>query len=307
MKKKTRSGAAPFQRPAADGRLEDFARRWGVPHVPEFELGLYRRLFGAELRRELEKSGRPRTAAQFATRGRLRRLLGDPLASDDFRHALDLKPGYARAHAWLGEAGLGEKGALESLDQAIRLDPRNGWAYVYRAAGRLLENDAAGAAKDSRRAVKLLSREALPLFLEGLSLTKLNRREAANTSFRSALKREPSCSAAALLRSRLWTGTKAAKAAEEALDAEPDHAHVALFTWEPGRSWERWLSDHVEFCFRKERVLPLCVRFGQDETRFSPYHFEAVALARRTLRARTAPAPGRRPPWAARWRELRGG
>ncbi|MFI5346171.1 MAG: tetratricopeptide repeat protein [Elusimicrobiota bacterium] len=290
MKKSTSSGTSRFRAPASDGRLEDFALRWGVPHVPEFELGLYRRLFGAELRGALTAMGKPKTAAQYAKRGRLRRLLGDPFASQDFRAALDLKPDYARAHAWLGEAGLGEKGALDSLDKSIQLDSRDGWAYVYRAAGRLLMHDAAGAASDGNTAKKILPREALPFLLEGLALARSNRREAANRSFRTALRLEPSCSAAALLRSRLWTGAKAAKAAEEALDAEPDHAHVALFTWQPDRSWAHWLAQHVSFCFRSERVLPLCTRFGLDETRFSPYHFEAVELAKKTLAARGAHA-----------------
>jgi len=272
--------------PGADGRLEDFARRWGVPHVPEFEMSLYRRLFAAELRASLKRLARAKTAKDLALRGRVRRLLGDPDASADFRAALDLKPNYARAHAWLGEAGLGETGALESLDRAVALDPKAGWARVYRGAGRLLEKDYKGAALDLRAACKRLPREALPLLLEGLALSRLNRREAANRSFRAALKLEPSCSAAALLRAKLWSGAKAADAAAEALDAEPDHAHVALFTWEPGQSWAAWLARHVEFCFKDERVLPLCTRFGLDETRFSPFHFAAVDLAKSTLQVR---------------------
>jgi tetratricopeptide (TPR) repeat protein len=270
----------------ADGRLEDFARRWGVPHVPEFEMGLYRRLFGTELRAALAAVGKPKTAQEFAKRGRLRRLLGDPLASEDFRRSLDLKPGVARVHAWLGECGLGEKGALDSLDHAVELDPKDGWARTYRCAGRLLEGDAKGASADGAIAMKLLPREALPALVAGLALAKVGKKSAADRAYRAALKREPSCSAAALLRARLWTGAKATKAAEEALEAEPDHAHVALFTWTPDRSWARWMAEHVEFCFADERTLPLCTRFGLDETRFSPYPFEAVALAKKTLALR---------------------
>ena len=80
----------------ADGRLEDFARRWGVPHVPEFEMGLFRRLFGAELRAALASLAKAKTAEELSLRGRVRRLLGDPLAFEDFRRSLDLKPGAAR-------------------------------------------------------------------------------------------------------------------------------------------------------------------------------------------------------------------
>ncbi|HEX4046269.1 MAG TPA: hypothetical protein VH309_00455, partial [Elusimicrobiota bacterium] len=208
--------------PAADGRLEDFARRWRVPHVPEFEMWLYRRLFAAELRARLKGLARAKTAKDLALRGRVRRLLGDPYAAVDFRAALDIRPDYALAHAWLGEAGLGENGAIDSLDRAIELDPKDGWAYVYRGAGRLLVDDSTGAAKDLALARKLLPREALPFLLAGLALGKTKRREAANNSYLKALHLEPSCSAAALLRARLWTGVKAAKAAEEALEAEPD-------------------------------------------------------------------------------------
>jgi tetratricopeptide (TPR) repeat protein len=271
---------------AADGLLEDFARRWGVPHVPEFEIGLYRRLFAAELRAGLARLAGARTPEDLAARGRIRRLLGDVGAADDFRAALDVDPEFAPAHRWLGEAGLGEKGSLESLDRAIALDSTDGWARAYRGAGRLLSGDFSGAADDLRLARRRLRREALPALLEGLALAKCGRLEAADRSFRAALRLEPSCSAAALLRARLWTGKRASEAAEAALDAEPDHAHIALFTWKPGRSWANWLSDHVDFCFEGERVLPLCTRFGLDEIRFSPYHFEAVDMAKSALKIR---------------------
>lgn len=268
------------------GRLEDFALRWGVPHVPEFELSLFRRLFAAELRGELAKLESVSSAGDLAARGRVRRLMGDAGAAEDFRKALDLDPNHALAHAWLGEAGLGEKGSLESLSRSIELDPKNAWALVYRGAGRLLLNDPTGAADDFNAACKLLPREALPFLLAGLALGKGKRRAAADLAFSKALALEPSCSAAALLRSRLWSGEKAVKAAEEALEAEPDHAHIALFAWKPGRSWPDWLHSHVDFCFEDERVLPLCTRFGLDEIRFSPYHFKAVELARNAMKLR---------------------
>lgn len=269
-----------------DGRLEDLARRWGVPHAPEFEAGLFRRLFAAELRAALAAFARAETAEDLARRGRLRRLLGDPEAARDLHAALAADPRCARAHAWLGEADLAGPGALASLDQAVALAASDGWPRTYRGAARLLRGDCAGAGADLAAASKLLPREALPRLLAGLALSRLGRREPADRAFRQALALEPSCSAAALLRSKLWSGARAARAAEEALDAEPDHAHVALFAWKPGQSWERWLARHVDFCLRPERILPLCTRYGQDETRFSPYHFEAVALAESTLALR---------------------
>jgi len=268
-----------------EGLLEDVARRWEVPFAPEFELTLYRRLFAAELRAELCNLSDAASAGELARRGRVRRILGDPAASGDFRAALDLNPALAQAHAWLGEAGLGSPGALDSLDRAVALAPKDGWARTYRGAGRLLAKDAQGAASDLAAASRLLPKEALPALLLGLALSRLKLKTPADAALRKALKLEPSCSAAALLRARLWRGKKAAEAAERALDAEPDHAHVALFTWEPERSWDGWLSRHADFCF-KDRDLPLCARYGLDETRFSPYPDEAVARSRRALDAR---------------------
>lgn len=268
------------------GVLEDLAVRWEVPFCPEFELTLYRRLFAAELRSELSALSGAVSAKDLARRGRVRRLLGDPAAATDLRAALDLNPRLAQAHAWLGEAGLGEPGALDSLDRAVELDAKNGWAWTYRGAGRLLVKDANAAASDLSFAARLMPKEALPQYLLGLALSHLKKKSQADTAFGQALTLEPSSSSAALLRARLWSGKKAADAAEQALDAEPDHAHVALFTWEPGDSWEAWLSRHGEFCLREERGLPLCARYGLDETRFSPYPSEAVARSARAFAAR---------------------
>jgi hypothetical protein len=64
----------------SDGRLEDLALRWDVPHVPEFEMGLFRRLFAVELRSTLAALARAKTAEDLALRGRVRRLLGDAAA-----------------------------------------------------------------------------------------------------------------------------------------------------------------------------------------------------------------------------------
>jgi len=268
-----------------DSVLDDLARRWEVPFCPEFEMSLYRRLFAFELRSELARLADAKTAKDIARRGRVRRLLGDPDASIDFRAALDLNPKLAQAHRWLGEAGLGNPGSLDSLSRAIELSPKDGWARAYRGAGLLLAKNAKGAVADMLQAVKLLPDEALPSLLLGLALSRSGKKSSADAAFRKALKLEPSCSSAALLRSRLWSGKKAAQAAEEALDAEPDHAHVALFAWEPDSSWPAWLSRHADFCF-SDRHLPLCARYGLDETRFSPYPDEAVARSGRVLEER---------------------
>lgn len=273
-----------------DGLLEDLARRWEVPHCPEFELGLYRRLRAAELRAALSTLARASSAVELARRGRLRRLLGDTGAANDYRAALDLAPRLARAHAWLGEVGMGEHGARESLDRAVALAPGDGWCRVYRGAARLLEADARGAAEDLERATEALPREALAVFLLGVARSRRRRRRSADAAFAKTLALQPACSAAALLRGRLWSGSRAAKITEDALDADPDHAHVALFTWEPERSWGSWLSRHGDFCLAEGRELHLCARFGLDETRFSPYPEEAVARARRALDVRGARA-----------------
>lgn len=262
---------------ALDGRLEGLALRWGVPHCPEFELGLYRRLFARELREALAALSDARTAGKLAERGRLRRLLGDPGGRTDLLAALDLVPGLARAHRWLGEEGLGRPEALASLERARALDPRDGWAACYQGAGLLLARRPREAAAALSAAARLLPREALPPFLLGLALSRSRGKAAAGPALARALALQPSCSAAALLRG--------GRAAAEALDAEPDHAHVALFTWDPERSWTAWLERHGAFCLGTGRELPLCARFGLDETRFSPYPSEAVDRARRAVLA----------------------
>ena len=258
---------------------------------------LYRRLFAFELRAQLARLEGATSARDTALRGRVRRLLGDPDASVDFRSALDKNPNLGQAHRWLGEAGLGNPGALESLGRAIELDPQDGWAYAYRGAGHLLAKNSKNAVADLQIAVKLLPREALSHFLLGLALSRAGKKSSADAALKMTMKLEPSCSSAALVRARLWTGRKSALAAEEALDAEPDHAHVALFTWSPESSWEAWLSRHAEFCL-SDPHLPLCARFGLDETRFSPFPQEAVvlstnALAKRGPRAWTLAVHGR--------------
>ena len=267
-----------------DGRLEDLALRWGVPNCPEFELGLYGRLFAFELRERLARLSNAKTAEQLAERGRIKRLLGDPSCVNDYRASLDTDPKYGRAQTWLAESALGSPQALAALDRAVELSPKDVWALCYRGAGRLLAGDAAGAAADLERSAR--AKEALPALLLGAALARLGKKEQADRAYSRALALEPSCSAAALLRARLWTGTRAEKAAEAALDAEPDHAHVALFTWSPEEPWARWLSRHGRFCFSDGRDVPLCARFGLEETRFSPYPSEAVQLSERALRLR---------------------
>ena len=176
----------------ANGILEDFAQRWEVPFAPEFEMSLFRRLFAAELRLALKAHAGAKTAKELALRGRVRRLLGDPEAATDLRAALDLNPDLAQAHAWLGEAGLGEPGSLDSLDRAVEIDPKDGWARTYRGAGRLLEKDAKGAASDLAAAARLLPKEALPVLLLGLALSRLKKKAPADAALRRALKLEPS-------------------------------------------------------------------------------------------------------------------
>ena len=268
--------------PLPQGLLEDFSKRWEVPFAPEFEMGLFRRLFAAELRAELEELAGANSAKGLSRRGRVRRLLGDPEAASDFRAALDLNPRLASAHGWLGEAGLGNAGSLESLDRAVELAPKDGCFRLYRAAGRLLADDPRGAVSDLKISG---GKEPLAYFLLGVALSRLMKKAPADAAYRKALALEPSCSSAALMRARLWKGKKSAEAAEQALDAEPDHAHVALFTWSPEMSWEQWLIRHAGFCLT-DRHLPLCARFGLDETRFSPFPQEAAALSEKALAAR---------------------
>lgn len=265
-------------------RLEDLSERFGLPHAPEYEAGLFGRLYAPELRRAL--SG----AKDLAERGRLKRLLGDPAgAREDLRAALDAEPERADALAWLGELALGRPEAVPLLSRAAASARAPAWADLYLGAALLLEGKAAQAAAVLARFRRKSPRSALGAMLEGQAARALGRGAAARACFARAARLAPSCAAAELLLARQSRGAARTAAFERALEADPDWAHVALYEYEPGGGWAAYLSRLEALAFGAGRAQALCDRFVAEETRFSAYHFEAAARAER-LRAER---PGR--------------
>ncbi|MBI3554100.1 MAG: tetratricopeptide repeat protein [Elusimicrobia bacterium] len=295
---KGRHLAARFERPSWWEKLESPSSRFGWPFVPEYDLDFFRKLQHAELsealkaaQRELELAESPR---RLSERGRLRRVLGDRSgAARDLKRALDLEPDNAAAHAWLGELGLGSPESERTLSRAIVLAPDLFWAYLYRGAGRLLRGEARAAREDLERLIALEPGTGLGRLLLGAAEEKLGRRTLAVKAYAAAARAAPTCSAAYLLWSRAEADrSRSARACEKAFDADPDYAHLALFQYEGGSSWEAYLAGLRRFAF-KEPERAVCVRFTTDDTRFSPYHFKTVERARR-LEARRP-----RSAWAA--------
>ncbi len=197
-------------------RLEDLSRRFKLPHVPEYELGYFRKLYYPELRAALDAfSAAPAGADSRAWRGRVRRLFGDiPGALSDLHEALDFDPDHALARAWLGECAADPAVARAELDRAVALDPRCAQAFLFRAALRLSGGDAKGAAGDLKR-LRELEASGLGALLAG--------------DYRAAARINPVCSAAYLLLAR--ASAKPADAARwlrEAYNVSPVLGFITL-------------------------------------------------------------------------------
>ena len=154
------------------------------------------------------------------------------------------------------------------------------WAWLYRGAAASLGGDFQAAAGDLGRFLALEPRSSTGLLLAGLAAEKRRAPRTAARFYERAAKAHPTCAAASLLAARLR-----GRGCDAAFDAEPDYAHIALFQYEPGQSWGRYLEGLLSLSFDEKRALALCVRFGREDTRFSPYHFETVKRAERMSRA----------------------
>ncbi len=267
-------------------KLESLSSRYGTPFIPEYELDAFRKVYHAELVEALDGADarvrHSRSSAALSARGRIRRLLGDLSgAAADLKGALDLDSGHALAHAWLGELDLSSPQAEASLSRAIELDGDLWQAYLYRAASRLLRGQAREARSDLAVLLKLRPKTALGRILLGLCEEKLGRRAAAARAYAAASRLDPVCAASRLLRARAENDRRRADACEEAFDSDPDYSHLALFQYEPGQSWDAYLKRLLGFAFDERRWTALCVRFIQDDTRFSPFHLQTIARARR--------------------------
>jgi len=135
----------------------------------------------------------PADAKTRALRGRLLRLLDEKgLAAAELDAAIALDPGLASAYAWRWElndsSGEGDEADLEN---AIRLEPENGWWRMWRALARTSDGRREDSIEDARAAAALLPREALPLAVHGLLLHKSERHAAAAAALDKALALDP--------------------------------------------------------------------------------------------------------------------
>jgi len=202
-------------------RLENLARRFALPHVPEYELGYFRKLYYPELRAALDalneelKAGNSKLKARnLAWRGRVRRIFGDIAgALRDLRGALDLDPDLALAHAWLGECATEPAVALAELDRAIELDPRSAEAFLFRAAARREAGNRPGSDSDLQRLLALQP-SGLGYLLQG--------------DYAAAAKVNPVCSAAYLLQARAAAPADAARFLREAYNVSPVLGFITL-------------------------------------------------------------------------------
>jgi tetratricopeptide (TPR) repeat protein len=130
---------------------------------------------------------------QLAARGRILRVLGEKTAAAaDLDAAIAGAPELAAARAWRWElrAGSGRHGS-EDLEQAIRLEPGNGWWRLWLAIARESEGKREAAIDEARAAAELLPAAALPRAVEGLILFQQQRHADALAPLDAALLLEP--------------------------------------------------------------------------------------------------------------------
>ncbi|MBI5629758.1 MAG: tetratricopeptide repeat protein [Elusimicrobia bacterium] len=283
-------------------KLEDLSLRYGVPHIPEHELSYFRGLYFGELSGALKSLEAEKSPRLLAWRGRVRRLMGDALgAARDLKEALDLNPRMSLSMAWLGELALGEPSSEESLSQAIGLEPGLACAYLYRGAGRWLAGKFHEAGGDFEAFARLRPNSSLGHLMLGLAQNKEGRRRPAVRSFARAAELSQGLAAAHILRARSQDSPGAfAASCEDAFDAEPDYAHLALFERGPREGWEAYLRKLVRFSLEEGRAKAPCARCVAADIRYSPFHYEAVAIAARAKRRR----PDRAWAWALWGRAL---
>ncbi len=285
--------------------LEGLSAGCGLPFIAEHDAEFFKRLYHPELRRALEDLAAAGAPLARAWRGRVRRLMGDRSgAARDLKAALDLEPGLAAAHGWLGELDLKSPESASSLTRALELDETLAWAWLYRGAGRLLRRSWQGAVEDLERAVGLKPGSGLAHLLLGRAWERRGEPDHARRAFARAAQLEPNVAAAWLCLGR--TGGAAGAAFERALDADPTYALITL-SWHRSGDWHRHLGRLADFAFRDPERAGWYYR--QEDIHYSPYHFEeyqdslrlhkarpraawaAALLARATLRC--PPDPGR--------------
>ena len=243
-------------------RLEDVSARYGFPHLPEYDLGYFRKLYYPELRAALDAlEGKPKTQT-LAYRGRIRRIFGDVAgALGDLQAALDLDPDLALAHAWLGECADDPRAAFAGLDRAIALDPRCAQAFLYRGALLKRSGEKKKAEKDLRRFVELQPDSALGRLLLG--------------EYEAAARLNPVCSAAYLLLARAAKKpVEAARWLREAYNVSPV---LGFITLQIHQTTEVEAPDYVktivDFAFENPQKVGAYYQREATQTHYS--HFPA--------------------------------
>jgi tetratricopeptide (TPR) repeat protein len=96
----------------------------------------------------------PKRAEAYYERGQIR---GGPEGRQDLDRAIRLKPNFADAYARRGVARESEDahGALKDFNQAIQLNPKNAWTYLWRSSVRYRLGDRKGAQEDETKAVQV--------------------------------------------------------------------------------------------------------------------------------------------------------
>lgn len=260
-------------------KLEDLSSRFRLPHIPEYELSYFRKLYYPELRRALDElNAAPAGAEARAWRGRVRRIFGDIAgAVEDLEAALDLDGNCAQAHAWLGEAD----GRSGGLDRAIGLGFEPG--FLYRGAALLEKREYEPAASDLNAFVKGRPGSALAWILLGLAEQQLSRRESAARAFEAAGRLNPVCSAAHLLRSRLAKDRATrARYFRKAYDVSPVLGFITLQIHQTAEvESDRYIRRITDFCFRDAETVGSYYRREATQSHFSHFPAEDYAFISR--------------------------
>jgi eukaryotic-like serine/threonine-protein kinase len=164
-----------------------------APDEPRVLRGALRLLDKAEALRRL-----PPTPALWEDRADYHDRLGEAQQALAARSkAKSLKPATARDHCLLAASlvrrdGVHAEPALQSLDQALALDPKHYWAYVQRGVVRMQRGENALAAADFGGAVGVWPEYALGYFNLGCALLRAGQPAEAIAQFTLALDRDPS-------------------------------------------------------------------------------------------------------------------
>ncbi len=187
----------------------------------------------------------PNYAWTFAERSLTQRALGRTAAAlGDLEAAVRLDSKYA----WSARA---EPAAVAALDAEIKASPRNAWAWAWRGETKLRLSDAAGAARDLRKAAALNPRLGWPRVWLGQALLRLGRPKEALAAFDRGVALDPSYPPALAERGRLRLRLGKVRAAWSDLSRAAAAGPLAARIWqskgEAGLRLGRWAEAVSDF------------------------------------------------------------